>query len=176
MFGLFKKLGKTVASGTLGGLTIKGLTLLYVVVIAPMLSKDVLSYLKLPVVKLVLLVVIAAVAMVDMVAGLLLGLAFVVTMLRLSKFEAKDEVVTALTKVVDVPQYILNDLLDNTQVLLKKGVQNLSGKTGPAEPVINKITGVVDKVVDEAQTVVNLAIDSLQELTGFDSTSVGSPM
>ena len=150
------------------GMTLKAVAILYIVFVVPMLKEKSLKLLSKMYVKIIALVLIIMVATVDIVSGILLALAYAVTMLKVSKFEAKEEITNKLVDLVDMPQAVVNKLVDKAQDLTQKGVSASTKYLGPAGPVLDKTVDVAEKVIDEVQDVANLAIDSLQELTGFN--------
>lgn len=116
-------------------------------------------------VKMIILFLISYVGIKDPVMSLMIAVSFTLTMLSLNKLETLNDVHDLLDSVIDVPQEVLNELIDGTQELVKDGadiVDSITNKVGlkVAGPTID----MANMVIDEVQGVTNNVIDKSQEI------------
>ena len=99
----------------------------------------------------------------DPMMSLLVAVGFTVSMLTLNKLETVGNLNELIDGAIDVPQSLLNDVVD--------GAQELTGAAADliGAPVTD-VVGVVEQLVDGAQEIVNKVVDGAQEMiTGTDA-------
>ena len=136
---------------------IKLFLVLYAGLIAPKLPAFIAKLLKNPVVKLTILFLIIYTGIKDPMMSLLIAVGFTVSMLTLNKLETVGNLNELIDGAIDVPQSLLNDVID--------GAQDLTGAAADliGAPV-TEVTGVVNDFVDSAQELVNKVVDGAQDL------------
>lgn len=144
---------------------VKIFLVVYTAAILPELPNYVKKFFKNPVLKLFVLFLMTYVGIKDPVMSLMIGIAFTLTMLALNKLETISDVHDILDSVVDVPQQVLNDLIDGTQEIVSETagvVDRLTEKAGIK--VAGPVAKVANKVVDGVQGVGNDLIDGAQKV------------
>ena len=136
---------------------VKLFLILYAALVAPKLPAFVAKLLKNPVVKLTILFLIIYTGLKDPMMSLLIAVGFTVSMLTLNKLETVGNLNELIDGAIDVPQSLLNDVVD--------GAQDLTGAAADliGSPV-KEVAGVVEKLVDGAQELANKVIDGAQEI------------
>jgi hypothetical protein len=136
---------------------VKLFLILYAALIAPKLPAFIAKLLKNPIVKLTILFLIIYTGIKDPMMSLLIAVGFTVSMLTLNKLETVGNLNELIDGAIDVPQSLLNDVID--------GAQDLTGAAADliGSPV-KEVSGVVEKLVDGAQEIANKVIDGAQEL------------
>lgn len=120
-----------------------------------------------PAMKILFLSLVSYVGIKDPVMSLLIAIAFTLTMLSLNKLETLHDVHDILDAVIDVPQEVLNDLIDGSQDILKgsaKFVDSITNKAGIT--VAGPLVEMTNMVVDGVQGMSNDIIDGTQDLVG----------
>ena len=141
---------------------VKLFLVLYAGLIAPKLPAFIAKLLKNPVVKLTILLLIIYTGTKDPMMSLLIAVGFTVSMLTLNKLETIGNLNELIDSAIDVPQSLLNDIVD--------GAQDLTGQASEliGAPVV-EVVGMTNKLVDTVQEVANKLVNSAQELiTGSD--------
>lgn len=146
---------------------IKIFLVVYAATIAPELPNFMKKLFKNPAMKVLYLTLMTYVGLKDPVMSLLIGIGFTLTMLSLNKLETISDVHDILDAVIDVPQEVLNDLIDGAQELVESGagvVDSVTGKAGIK--VAGPLTEVANMVVDGVQDIGNDIIDGAQGVVG----------
>jgi hypothetical protein len=138
--------------------------ILYAATIAPKLPNFLVKALKNPVVKLLVLFLIAYTGVKDPIMSLLIAIGFVVSMQTLIAMEASNSLDGMIKSAVDVPQSLLNEVVDGAQTLAMDGA-NMVGSP------VTDVVGTANKLVDAVQDVANKVIDGAQDLV--PSISIG---
>lgn len=162
-----KLLENPIANGVL-----KIFLIVYAAAILPELPNYMLKILQKPVMKMVFLFLVSYVGIKDPVMSLLIAIAFTLTMLTLNKLETISDVHDVLDAVIDVPQEVLNELVDGAQDLVEDGadiVDSLTSKVGVK--VAGPVVEMTNMVVDGVQGIGNDIIDGAQ---GVVSDIVGT--
>ena len=140
---------------------------LYAGAVLPQLPNYIKKAFQNPVMKLFVLFLISYVGIKDPVMSLLIGVGFTLTMLSLNKLETISDVHDILDAVIDVPQEVLNDLIDGAQDLVKDGANVVDSVTGKAGiKVAGPLAEVANMVVDGVQGIGNDVVDGAQEVVG----------
>lgn len=147
--------------------TLKLFLVLYAGLVAPKMPVFLAKLMKNPAVKLVVMFLIVFTGIKDPVMSLLIAVGFIVSMMSLERLETVDSISGVMHMAVDVPQELLNSIVDGTQNLVSGVVDVAEGvpMVGPvvgATPV-GAAVGVGNSFVDSAQAVVNNVIDSVQD-------------
>lgn len=134
---------------------VKIFLILYATAVAPKLPNFMAKALKNPIVKLAILFLIVYTGVKDPMLSLLIAVGFTISMMTLNKLETVGSLNELVQGAVDIPQSLLNDVIDGAQDL----VENAGSKVGGPVP---EILGVASKVVDTVQQVTNNIIDGTQ--------------
>lgn len=146
---------------------IKIFLVVYAATIAPELPNFMKKLFKNPAMKVLYLTLMTYVGLKDPVMSLLIGIGFTLTMLSLNKLETISDVHDILDAVIDVPQEVLNDLIDGAQDLVKGGAGAVDSVTGKAGiKVAGPLAEVANMVVDGVQGIGNDIIDGAQGVVG----------
>lgn len=146
---------------------IKIFLIVYAAAIVPELPNFMKKMFKNPVMKVVYLSLMTYVGIKDPVMSLLIGIGFTLTMLSLNKLETISDVHDILDAVIDVPQEVLNELIDGAQDLVKDGANVVDSVTGKAGiKVAGPLAEMTNMVVDGVQGLGNNVIDGAQGLVG----------
>lgn len=155
-----KLLENPIANGVL-----KIFLVVYAAAIVPELPNFMKKLFKNPAIKIGFLFLVSYVGIKDPVMSLLIAIAFTLTMLSLNKLETISDVHDILDAVVDVPQEVLNDLIDGAQDLVGNGaeiVDTITSKAGVK--VAGPVAEVANMVVDGVQGIGNDIIDGAQNI------------
>ena len=136
---------------------VKMFLILYASMIAPKLPETMLMTMKNPVIKMAILFLMVYTTSKDPTMSLLIAVGFTLTMHALRQLETTKTVAQMLNVALDVPQKLLNDIIDGTQDIVGKGGKKVGG---PVELVLD----TVNDVVDLTQGVVNSTIDGIQKV------------
>lgn len=137
----------------------------YAAAVAPKLPSFISRLFQNSIVKMYVLFLVSYVGIKDPVMSLMIAVAFTLTMLSLNKMETLSDVHNLLDAVIDVPQELLNELVDGTQEIVDNVATNVDNVTGVvglklAKPVVN----LANNVVDVAQNLSNKVIDTTQSV------------
>lgn len=146
---------------------IKIFLVVYAAAIVPELPNYMKKLFKNPVMKIGFLTLMTYVGIKDPVMSLLIGIGFTLTMLSLNKLETISDVHDMLDAIVDVPQELLNDLIDGAQDLVKDGANVVDSVTGKAGiKLAGPLAEMTNMVVDGVQGIGNDVIDGAQDIVG----------
>ena len=146
---------------------IKIFLVVYAAAIVPELPNFMKKLFKNPAMKVLFLTLMTYVGIKDPIISLLIGIGFTLTMLSLNKLETISDVHDILDSVIDVPQEVLNDLIDGAQDLVKGGANAIDSVTGKAGiKVAGPLIEMANMVVDGVQGIGNNVIDGAQGVVG----------
>lgn len=137
----------------------------YAGAVAPKLPSFISRLFQNSIVKMYVLFLVSYVGIKDPVMSLMIAVAFTLTMLSLNKMETLSDVHNLLDAVIDVPQELLNELVDGTQEIVDNVATNVDNVTGVvglklAKPVVD----LANNIVDVAQDLSNKVIDTTQSV------------
>ena len=139
---------------------------LYAGLVAPKMPAFLAKLMKNPAIKLLVMFLIVFTGIKDPVLSLLIAIGFIVSMMSLDRLETVDSIGGIMNMAIDVPQELLNNVVDGTQDLLK-GVSGAVESAPLIGPIIgkpsNQIVGVANGIIDNAQEIVNNVLDTVQE-------------
>jgi hypothetical protein len=177
---------------------VKIFLILYAATIAPKLPKFLAKILKNPVAKLLVLFLIVYTGVKDPMMSLLIAVGFTVSMMTLNKLETATSLDEIIQGAVDVPQSLLNDVVDGAQDLTMEAAGLVGSPVeevvGVANKAVDAVQGIANNIIDGAQSILktpedkkenfsmedrNLNIEvpdmsSLDGLSGFDGAEVGA--
>jgi hypothetical protein len=147
-----------------GGL--KLFLVLYAGMIAPKLPNFIAKLFKNAVVKMVVLFLIVYTGIKDPMMSLMIAVGFTLTMVSLNRLETAKDVHDLLDAVVDVPQELLNEIIDGAQGLANEASEFADDKVLDHVKLgyANQANKYADKAVDFAQDLGNKVVDGAQEL------------
>lgn len=146
---------------------IKIFLVVYAAAIVPELPNYMKKLFKNPAMKVLFLTLMTYVGLKDPVMSLLIGIGFTLTMLSLNKLETISDVHDILDAVIDVPQEVLNELIDGAQDLVTGGANAVDSVTGKAGiKVAGPLAEMANMVVDGVQGIGNNVIDGAQGVVG----------
>ena len=153
-----------------GGL--KLFLVLYAGMIAPKLPNFIAKLFKNAVVKMVVLFLIVYTGIKDPMMSLMIAVGFTLTMVSLNRLETAKDVHDLLDAVVDVPQELLNEIIDGAQGLANEASEFADDKVLDHVKLgyANQANKYADKAVDFAQDLGNKVVDGAQ---GLVSKAVG---
>lgn len=143
------------------GTLIKLFLVIYSSLVAPKLGNNVLEVFKNPLMKLVGLALVVYTGTKDLVLSLLIAVAFIITVMMISKMDTVKSVKDLIHLQVDTVQKFGNTMIDETQ-----DVVEMAGDFVP-EPISNLTEPLIDAgnmAVDAVQDVTNTVIDGLQDV------------
>ena len=177
---------------------VKIFLILYAATVAPKLPKFLAKILKNPVAKLLILFLIVYTGVKDPMMSLLIAVGFTVSMMTLNKLETATSLDEIIQGAVDVPQSLLNDVVDGAQDLTMEAAGLIGSPVeevvGVANKAVDAVQGIANNIIDGAQSILktpedkkenfsmedrNLNIEvpdmsSLDGLSGFDGAEVGA--
>lgn len=146
--------------------SLKLFLVLYAGLVAPKMPTFLAKLLKNPAAKLLVMFLIVFTGIKDPVMSLLIAVGFIVSMMSLERLETVNNISGVMHMAVDVPQELLNSVVDGTQSLATTSVGIASGVpvVGPlVGGPVGQVMGTANSVVDSAQSIVNKAIDTVQD-------------
>ena len=147
-----------------GGL--KLFLVLYAGMIAPKLPNFIAKLFKNAIVKMVVLFLIIYTGIKDPMMSLMIAVGFTLTMVSLNRLETAKDVHDLLDAVVDVPQELLNEIIDGAQGLANEASEFADDKVLDHLKLgyANEANKYADKAIDFAQDLGNKVVDGAQEL------------
>ena len=146
--------------------------ILYAGLVAPRLPSNLSNLFDNSLFKAFILFLIAYVGVKNPTIALLVAVGFTVSMVTLRKAEATDSLAGLLDSVIDGPQEVAGDLVDDAQDLVQKGVDSVQdvipgfGEDSVIGEVVDNVQSGANALVDAGQDVVNSVIDAGQNLVG----------
>ena len=177
---------------------VKIFLILYAATVAPKLPKFLAKILKNPVAKLLILFLIVYTGVKDPMMSLLIAVGFTVSMMTLNKLETATSLDEIIQGAVDVPQSLLNDVVDGAQDLTMEAAGLIGSPVeevvGVANKAVDAVQGIANNIIDGAQSILKTPEDkkenfsmedrtlnvevpdmgSLDGLSGFDGAEVGA--
>ena len=180
---------------------VKVFLILYAATVAPKLPKFFAKLLRNPLAKLLILFLIVYTGVKDPMMSLLIAVGFTVSMMTLNKLETASSLDEIIQGAVDVPQSLLNQVIDGAQDISMAGA-NLVGSpvadvVGVASKAVDVVQGLANNIIDGAQSIIkrqpamdkeeNFSMEdrtisdiqvpdmgSLDGLSGFDGGEIGA--
>ena len=128
---------------------IKLVLLMYAGAVAPTMPKIIGKMMKNPAVKLLFLFLIVYTGLKDKIMALMIAVAFVVSMMALSKLESINSFKGLLNAGVDVPQEFANGIVDGAQALVPD-----VALARPVQGAVDGVQKMVNDVIDNVQSAV----------------------
>ena len=134
---------------------VKLFVVLYAARVAPSLPMMASRLLMNSVIKMLVLFLIIYTGIKDPMMSLLISIGFVLAMRGLRELEQAQDIKQVLNVAVNVPQSLINEVIDGAQELVEKASEKVGGPV-PA------ISGSINSAVDVVQDLGNSAINSVQ--------------
>ena len=134
---------------------VKLFVILYAARVAPSLPMIVSRLLMNPIVKMLVLFLIIYTGIKDPMISLVIAVGFSLLMRGLRELEQAQDIKQVLNVAVDVPQSLINEVIDGAQDLVEKGSRKVGGPV-PA------IANIANNAVDAVQDLANNAVNSVQ--------------
>lgn len=178
--------------------SLKIFLILYAATVAPKLPKFLAKLLKNPLAKLLILFLIVYTGVKDPMLSLLIAVGFTVSMMTLNKLETATSLDEIIQGAVDVPQSLLNQVVDGAQDISMAGANLVGSPVTDVVDVANKavdaVQGIANNIIDGAQSIIKIPtnkqenfsmenrtldvevpdMSSLDGLSGFDGAEVGA--
>lgn len=149
--------------------------ILYASLVAPKLPSGLAALFQNAVFKVLVLFLIVYVGMKDPTVALLVAVGFTVSMVTLNKLETVNSIGGLLDSVVDAPQKVANELLDDAQALAQDVGGAVKKVAGPLSPVVSGAEDLLHGAVDMAQNVSNSLVDTVQDTVGMFTRGAPEP-
>ena len=134
---------------------VKLFVVLYAARVAPSLPSIISRLLMNPIIKIGVLFLIIYTGIKDPMMSASIAIGFVLAMRALRELERAQDIKQVLNVAVDVPQSLINEVIDGAQDLVEKGSERIGGPV-PA------IAGIANSAVDAVQGIANGAVNSIQ--------------
>ncbi len=141
---------------------------LYAGLVAPRLPGAISGLFNNSVFKVFILFLIAYTGVKDATIALLIAVGFTVSMVTLRKAETVDSIAGLVDAVIDGPQEVINELIDDGKDAVRKGVDAVQdvvpmiGSDDPAGAIIDQGQDIVEQGVNAVQGIANQGVDAAQ--------------
>lgn len=142
--------------------------IVYAGLVAPRLPNVVAGLFNHILFKTFVLFLIAYTGVKDATIALLIAVGFTVSMVTLRKAETVDSISGLVDAVIDGPQEVLNELVDDGKDIARKGVDAVQdfvpmiGSDDPAGAIIDQGQDIIEQGIDTIQGIANKGLDSAQ--------------
>jgi hypothetical protein len=131
--------------------------ILYASMVAPKLPSMIKTVLMSKIGQIIILALIALVGNNSPSTSLLMAIGFIVSMMALNKLETIKGLDKIINRTIDIPQNILNKVVDGSQDIVEQGASMIGG---PLPMVAN----TANEIIDTVQEIANNGIDKIQEI------------